>query len=429
MTTTAPPQPTRLWPRLIKAALPLYVTVTIDRLGTIAVIALLGNHATTTLAAFVFATVVFVPASLCTMTTLRGSVPTLTAALNDPPEATVIVRDIRWLSLGLGMAGTLPILSLPLLVQPLGVSSDIAESLGYLPWFMAIALIALTLKQGVIQALIAFERSKEVLWPGVADIGVTVSLAALLVPIYGINGGGAALMTGSFVGAIVGFWRLRRIAGRTGWARPRLRHIWTLARIGFPLAGGALVFVSTLAVLALAATRIGSSEAAAHGIMFELMPLITILASSIGQVSIPIMTRQLAEGAAHSIRGTTARTAVVTVTALSIGVGALIVSAPFVIPLFAAHSEPVELVLRILPVLAIAIVLQGLMWIPNAGLIALKRTPITFVNMLVCYGMLAVTAIPIAERFGLMGLWSGLMVANAVLIISQLAALWKLTRQ
>lgn len=428
LTSTTPPRPTRLWARLLTAALPLYVTVTIDRLGMIVVIAMLGNHATSTLAAFVFATVVFIPTSISTMSALRGTVPTLTPALRNPKHATLIVRDIRWLSLSLGMVGSVPLLCLPLLAQPLGISSEIAKALGYLPWFMAFALVALALKLGVIQALIAYERSKDVLWPGIADISVTVSLAVFLVPIYGINGGGAAFMTGSIVGAASSFWYLRRITGGTGWARPRPRHMWTLARIGFPLAGGSLVHMGALAILTLAATRIGSTEAAAHGIMFEFMPLITILASSIGQVSIPIMSRQLADSPANCIRNTIARTAFVITAAMSIAVGALVLGGPYVVPLFATQTEPVELVLRTLPVLAIAIMLQGLLWIPNAGLIALKRTPVTFGNMLVCYGLLAIVAIPIADQFGLIGLWLGLMAANVALIIGQMTALWKFTR-
>ena len=417
-----------LWAKLLTAAFPLYLTITFDKLGVVVVIALLGNHATTTLAAFVLTTVIYIPASMSALSALRGVVPSLAPHLENPRESGPLLRDVRWLSLSFALVGIIPLLGLPFLGKMLGASPDIVDSLGYLPYFMAAALVTFAIKQGTIQALIAFERSKDVMWPGLTDIGATVALASLLVPAYGVNGGGAAFLAGSTVGALVALWRLRIARGPTGWGRPRPGPMWSLARTGLPLAGGTFIHMSALAIMALSATRLGSSEAAAHGIMLELIPVITILSSSVCQVAIPHLSVQYIKNPPHYLRHSVFQIAVLTAITMSAGVALLVFSAPHVMPWFSTQEAPVALALEVLPFLAVVILLQGFTWIANAALIAMKRTPITFVNMLICYGALAIVALPSAEQYGLVGLWVSFMAVNAALFIGQTSAFWYLTR-
>jgi MATE family multidrug resistance protein len=82
---------------------------------------------------------------------------------------------------------------------------------------------------------------------------------------------------------------------------------------------------------------------------------------------------------------------------------------------------------KLLPVVAIAIVADGLQAVFGFGLTGLKRSGASFLVFCLLYGLLALVALPVADRFGVVGLWAALAAINGCLVVGQAGAFWRIT--
>ena len=113
---------------LLRAAIPLLLSMLTGLVGSLVVTAVLGRHATVTLAAFAVVTAVLTPAATAVAGALRGLAPFVAPHRDDPDAVVPILRDARWLSLLVGVAGGLAVLGVPLLAGLAGVPARLDQS-------------------------------------------------------------------------------------------------------------------------------------------------------------------------------------------------------------------------------------------------------------------------------------------------------------
>lgn len=405
-------QPITFSRRIMSAAAPLFFTLAVDRLGMVLIVALLAHYATESLAAFVLASAFLFPASVVVMGSLRGVTPVVAPYVDSPVAVVPVLRDVRWLAVFAGIIGSFFVVIFPFSAPLLGVPEVTTDALGYFPILMAIGLFAIAVKQGAVQVLIALDRSRSVVWPGMVDIGVSVGLGVALIPWLGLDGGGIALAAGSIASAIIAMGRLRKFYGRIGWGRPRLAPIKELARIGIPLAAGQLIRVLVFSLLGVAIARLSVDGAASHGILIEVIMLLNLLALVVSQASIPLMSREWAGDNYRGFRKALRASMLVTTVGTVVSVGLFVVAAPWVIPMISGSAAVQEILMSMLPWLVLAALGQGLSTVPTSGLVAVKRTGATLTNVIIWFGLLAVAVFPVAATFGLAGLWIAMGVAQ-----------------
>ncbi|GGN42338.1 MATE family multidrug resistance protein [Actinoplanes campanulatus] len=393
---------------ILRSALPLYVTMAVSSASALVSTALLGRHGTASLAAFAVAAAVFVPVVTAVSGVMRGMMPYVTAAHDDPAALRRVLGSGRVLGLGIGGCGALVVLATPAVARASGVDGAAVDGLGPLPLLLAAAVLAQSVGASASSALVALDRGKLVMWAGLSGTAVTVLLSALLTPRTGVSGAGIAMLASAVVVAVVAQAGLRRRTGRPG--RPDRREIVTLARTGLPMAGTVLVKFAVLSVLTFAAARLGAAQAAAHGIGETLVNLIFTAAVALGQATVPRVS-------AGSYRA--ARTAAVLAL---IGTGTLvcvlIVAGRWIVPVFSADPRLRPDVLALLPLVGFAVVTDALQAVYGFALLGLRNTLPSLFCTLIFFGLLAVVAVPTAEHGGLPLLWTALGLAN----LSQAAA-------
>ncbi|MFJ9154370.1 MATE family efflux transporter [Streptomyces sp. NPDC102270] len=408
------------------AALPLYLTLIASSAGAVVDTALLGRHATASLAAFAVAIAVFNPASAAVAGALRGVMPFVAEKDDDPDGLVDVVRSGMWLGVTVGFLGALAVAVVPLLGRIAGVSGVTLDALGGFPYLLAAAVFVLGLSMSATSTLVGLGRGQAVMRSGLAGTGAAVVLSLSLVPRLGLPGAGVAMLASVAINACVAHLGLRRVpvlAGRSlRLGRPRFGEVLRFARVGIPLAGTVLLKFASLGVLTLAAARISTDAAAVHSVCMSLANLIFTAAVAVGQALIPLMGQSLKEGDVWDARRNVAAGLRVAFGAVAV-LGLLLVTLRgVVIPVFTSDAGIQRLVRGQLPLLLLVVAFDALQAVVGFGMIGIKRTLSSLVRFAVVGGALAVVAVPVAEARGLTGLWGALACANALLVVGQLTS-------
>jgi multidrug resistance protein, MATE family len=406
---------------LLRAAVPLFLSMASGLVGSLVVAGVLGRHATVTLAAFAVMTAVLNPASAGVAGALRGLMPFVAPHRDEPVRALPILRDARWLTLLVGLAGALAVLAVPPLGRLAGVPGAVVDELGLLPYLLALDLLVIAANGGANTVLIALGRGRQVLWSSLANTGVVITLSVLLVPRWGLDGMGVAWLGAGLAGVFVSDACLRRALGRpVGHARPRWKEIAGLARVSLPLAGTVLVKFGGLGVVAFAAALTTVAEAAAHSVLGTLTGFTFLASLAVAQAALPEMAR--AEGAAE-LRRVNRTAALLAVAASGLGGLALLLAGDVLVTLFSADPAVQAGVLALVPLMLLASTADAAQVVQGFGLVALKRSGASLRYFAAGYGLLAAAAVPVARTWGITGLWSAMVAANLLVLVLQGAGL------
>ncbi|MFJ7415224.1 MATE family efflux transporter [Streptomyces sp. NPDC098077] len=417
--------------RTVATALPLYLTMLASTAGGLVDTALLGRHATASLAAFALTMAVYTPATATVAGALRGVMPFVSAHADDPDALLPVVRDGLWLAIATGLLGAAAVAGVPLIGLASGVPRQTLAELGAFPFLMAASVLVAAVGNAATSTLVGLGRSRLVMRAGMTGTATAVVLSLTLVngvgPLDGLGlpGAGIAMLVAATVGATVAHGGLRRcavLAGRPlGPGRPQVRAVIRLAGVGLPLAGTVLIKFAVLGVLAVAAARIDPVNAAAHSISVSLVGLMFAAAVAVGQATIPLLAPHVK---AKDVRGVRAGVRAGVMTALGavllIG-GVLAVLRVPVLSLFTHDVAAREQVLALLPLVLLVVVTDALQAVFGFGLVAIRDTVPSLLAFAVCYGLLALAAVPLSARGGLTALWLALLGANTLLVVGQAA--------
>ncbi|MEV0350544.1 MATE family efflux transporter [Nonomuraea sp. NPDC050680] len=402
---------------LLRAAVPLFLSMIATTVGTLVVTSVLGRHATVTLAAFAVMSAVLNPASAAVVGALRGLAPFVAPYKDSPAAAVPILRDARWLTLLVGTVGALAVLCVPLLARATGVPAEVVAELGPLSWLLALYLLVFASGGGANTVLVALGRSRQVLWSSLAASAAMIGGTVALVPPLGLTGVGVAWLLSGVAGVLVSNLCLRRALGtRVGQGRPRIREIVRLGRVSIPLAGTVLIKFGGLGVVTFAASTTGIRDVAAHAVLSTLTGFIMLASISVAQASVPEVAR--ARDATEARRANRAAallalagTAVAAAVLLGFGDSALV--------LFSDDASVRERVAALLPLMLLASTADGAQAVQGIGLTALKRSGASLIYFAVGYGVMVAVAAPVAAAWGLVGLWWLMAVTNGVLVVLQ----------
>ncbi|MFF8845279.1 MATE family efflux transporter [Streptomyces sp. NPDC015127] len=417
--------------RIVTAALPLYLTMIASSAGTLVDTAVLGRHATVSLAAFALTMAVYVPATATVAGAMRGVMPFVAAKDDDPDALLPVVRDGMWLGVVTGCAGAAAVAAVPVIGRLSGVPESTLSELDGFPVLLAASVLVAAVGNSATSTLVGLGRSRLVMRAGTAGTAAAVVLSLVLVngvgsfAGLGLPGAGAAMLAASVISAVVAHVGLRRstvLAGRRlGIGRPQARAVLRLARVGVPLAATVLVKFAVLGVLSLAVARVGTGSAAAHSVAVSLVNLMFTAAVAIGQATIPLMAPHIKAHDVPGLRRGVRAGAKVALGAVFLLGGVLVLLRDPVVSLFtrdrALHDQVTGLLLLIL----LVVVTDALQAVFGFGLIALKDTVPSLVVFTACYGALALAAVPVAVAGGLSALWASLALANTLLVVGQAA--------
>jgi len=417
---------------IAKAAAPLYVTTLAASAGSLVDTALLGRHATLSLAAFAVTVAVFSPATATVAGALRGVMPFIAPHRNAPGNLLPLVRSGMWLAFAVGGVCAAAVAAVPLLGGMFGVRPGVLAQLGAFPWMLAGSVLLIAVGQSAISVLVALGHSAQVMRSGLVGTAASVTLSVLLVggpgplPSYGLTGAGLAMLASSLVSTSLNQYALRRrtvLAGRRiRPGRPDPRQILRLARVGLPLGGTVLVKFSVLGVLTFAAARISTASAAVHSVSESLVNVIFTAAVAVGQATVPLIAEYAEARDAVRIRGSVwagIRVALCAVTVL--GTVLLMLRGPMV-GLFTKTPALENQVIRLLPLILAVVVTDALQAVAGFGLVGLKRTGPSLVSTAVWFGILAALSVPVADIAGLPGLWTALACANLLQAVTKLVS-------
>ncbi|MFD6315205.1 MATE family efflux transporter [Streptomyces nigra] len=156
----------------------------------------------------------------------------------------------------------------------------------------------------------------------------------------------------------------------------------------------------------------GTDSAAVHSVGISLVNLIFTAAVAIGQATIPLISEYVEErDTARIRRGIRAGTWLALAVVGFIGTAVIVCSA-WAVPLFTSDPEVRPQITELLPWVLAVVVTDAAQAVVGFGLIGLKRTVPSFVTTVVCYGVLAAVAAPLATAGGLTALWAALALAN-----------------
>ncbi|MET8573110.1 MATE family efflux transporter [Streptomyces sp. NPDC004783] len=423
------------WIGIAATALPLYLTMIAASAGALVDTALLGRHATATLAAFAIAMAVFSPATATVAGALRGVMPFVTPSKEDPDRLVPVVRSGTWLAIAVGAVAAAAVASVPLIGQVLGVPRVVLHQLGIFPLLLAGSVLAISVSSAATSVLVALGHAKAVMRAGLLGTAASTALSVLLVggpgplPSHGLTGAGIAMLASSMISACVNQVSIRRSIVLNGHSlypgRPNVKQVWALGTVGIPLAGTVLVKFAVLGVLTFAVARIGTDSTAVHSIGISLVNLIFTAAVAVGQATIPLIsdcaTKHDSTGIRRSVRaGTWLALSVVGCIAASV-----IILSSWIVPLFTQDADVRQQVTDLLPLVLAVVVADALQAVVGFGLIGLKRTVPSFVATSVCYGVLAAVAAPVATSGGLAALWMALALANFLQAVSKTCSFYR----
>lgn len=415
--------------RITSVAAPLYLSMIAVSLSALVNTAVLGRFDTAALAGFAVTGAVYFPAMAAVSGAVRGVMPFVSAKADDRPGLLEVTRNGTWLAVIVGVLGALAVAGVPLLAEATGVPARTVDSLGAFPWLMAGCVLVNGFGSMATSTLVGLSRSRIVMRAGLASAITTMALSVVLVagpgplPALGLAGSGLALLISNVVVAVVAILGLRshlgeRYADLVG-TRFRPREVLALAKVGIPMAATVLIKFAVLGVLALAAARVSTEAAAVHNIGTVLVGLTFNVAVAIGQATIPVVSGHAAKGDMARARRGVGAGLIVNLAVLGVLCVLLVVLSPLVVPLFTEDPAVVPVAEALMPLVALAVLFDGIQAVMGFGLIGLKRTVPSLIVFAVLYGLLAVVSIPIAASAGVSGLWTTLAVANVLLAIGQ----------
>lgn len=422
---------------MARGAAPLYVTTLVASVGASVNVALLGRHDTAALAAFAVTLAIYAPAVATVAGVLRGMSPFVADTEGDPHELGRLVGTGVWLAVVVGGLGALAVSLAGPVGSALGVSGRTVDRLGAFPLVLAVAVLLVATSTSATSVLVALGRGSIVLRSGLVATGVTVGLSVVLVgapgplPSLGLAGAGIAIVGGLTCGALLANLALRRVPEMRGAAhwpgRPDVARMVRIARVGIPLAGTVLVKFGVLGVLTIAAARLGTGQAAVHGVAESLVNLIFTAAVAVGQTVVPLVAGHARAGEARAARRTVAAGGQVALAVVAVLCVTLVLGGRWVIPVFTDDPAVQDRLASLMPVVALVVLADAVQAVWGFGMVGLKRTTPSLVSTVLTFGALAALAVPIADRFGLTGLWVALAIANLVQAIAKISWFHRLT--
>lgn len=414
---------------IARAAAPLYVSTLAASAGSLVDTALLGRHATVSLAAFAVTVAVFSPATATVAGALRGVMPFVAPHREDPEGLLPVVRSGMWLAFAVGGVCAAAVAAVPLLGGAFGVPGAVLGQLELFPWMLAGSVLLIAVNSSATSVLVALGRSPQVMRSGLVGTGVSVALSVVLVggpgalPSFGLAGAGVAMLASCAVGAGLNQYALRRrtvLAGRPiRPGRPDPREVLRLARVGVPLGATVLVKFSVLGVLTFAAARIGTDSAAVHSVSESLVNVVFTAAVAVGQATVPLIAGYAEDRDLARIRRSVDAGIGVALCAVVVLGTVLVVLRDPVIGLFTKDPGLADQVVRLLPLVLAVVVADALQAVAGFGLVGLKRTVPSLVSTAVWFGVLAALAVPVADAAGLAGLWTALACANLLQAVTK----------
>ncbi|TMR12415.1 MATE family efflux transporter [Nonomuraea turkmeniaca] len=403
---------------ILNAAVPLFLSMSAGVVAQLISTSLLGHQATTQLAAFALANAVLAPVTAAVSGGLRGMAPFIAVCRDRPAEALPILKDARWLTIGLGTVGASVMLGVPLIARIGGVPDEVAAEFGTLPLLLALQVLLYSAGGGANGMLVALGRSRLVLWSSLSSTVLGVFLHLILVPRMGIQGTGIALLASTALAVTVSNVLLLRVPELAGQSlrpgRPRPREIVRMARVGIPMSATLVVKFAVMGGVTYAAARTGAQGAAAHAILVSLHGFLGLGAFAVAQAVTPEIARAAAPGDARRLNR-----AALTIAAAGELAGALVLLflGEAVLGLFTSDDTVLDLALVLLPLLAAYALADDCAIVTSAGLTGLKRSTWSLGSAIAGNGMLALAMAPAAAAYGLAGLWIAL-IASRVLILA-----------
>ncbi|MEW2378659.1 MATE family efflux transporter [Micromonospora sp. NPDC047812] len=415
--------------KIVAVAAPLYLSMIAASVSALVNTAALGRFGTVALAAFALTGAVYFPATAAVTGAVRGVMPFVSASADDRDSVIRVVRDGTWLAVTIGLLGAAAVSGAGLLARSSGVPDETIAELGYFPLLMAGSVLLGSIAAMASSSLVGLGHSKIVMRAGLVAAACTAVLSLLLVngigplPALGLVGSGLAMLVANLATCVMTMLGLRAKLDipLSGLAVARLHpgRVLELAKVGIPMAGTVLVKFGVLGVLAFAAARISTTAAAAHSIATALVGLTFTAAVAVGQAGIPLVSSRAATADIPGVRRSVRAGLLVAATVVGTLCALLVVLRPVFLPLFTVDPEVREVMVGLLPVVALAILGDGLQAVLGFGLTGLKRTVPSFLVFSVLYGVLALIALPVASATGIIGLWTALVVINVLVGIGQ----------
>ncbi|MEO3795379.1 polysaccharide biosynthesis C-terminal domain-containing protein [Nonomuraea sp. B10E15] len=399
------------------AAVPLFLSMTVNQVAGLVTTAVLGRRATAALAAYAVTAAVLNPAFTAITGALRGMAPFIAPHREHPPGAIPVLRDARWLALSVAALAAGAVACVPVVASLGGAPPEVLAELGIFPYLLVVHVLLYGLGGGANAALIALGHSRQVIWASLAGAAVSIVLVVLLVPRIGLPGLGCSMIAAGATALAVSNLRLRRLlGGRVGRGRPRPPEIMKLARVGIPLSGTLLIKFAVLGVVTYAAVRTGTREAAAHAVLHALMGPLMFVSLSVAQASVPEVAR--AQGV-REVRSVTRAALALAVIGVAAGGALLLAFRDPLVTVFTSDDGVRTTVLGLAWLMVVMAAVDGSQAVMAFGLAGLKRSSWSLGSVAAGYGMLTVAAVPVAATWGLAGLWWALIANSALLIVLQ----------
>ncbi|WP_150236526.1 MATE family efflux transporter [Nocardiopsis quinghaiensis] len=423
--------------RIAGKAGPLYLSMLATMAGGMVTAGVLGNAGTAQLAAYALVIAVFNPVLMVIQGALRGSTPFVAENGEDPRKLAPVVRDSLWLALTMGALGALLITTVPLWGRLAGVAAPTLAALGPYPLLMGLYVVVASVGASVTVLLIGLGHNRAVLALSLVTTVLAVALVPALVlgpgpvPAMGLPGAGLAVLAGGGATVCLSLYVARRVTvlreQPVGLGAPHWAGVRRIARVGLPSGSTLLVKFGTMGVLALAVARIGSAEAAAHQLLVVVATFVFLAATATGQSTVPLTARAAGRGDRAGVRRSLLAGYLVAVPVVVVSAALVWAASGTVVGLFTDDPDVAALVTALLPVLFAVVVADTVQALPGMGLLGLKDARPSMYTFAVCYGLLALVAVPVAGAGGLTSVWTVYAVATAGLVAGQGLAFWRLS--
>ncbi|MEE2036813.1 MATE family efflux transporter [Nocardiopsis sp. CT-R113] len=428
-----PPPSVRVLARGIAAkSVPLYLSMLATMAGGMVTAAVLGNSGTAELAAHALVIAVFNPALMVVQGALRGSMPFIAENEDDPASLAPVVRNSLWLALSLGAFGGLLVATAPSWGRLIGVAAPTLAALGPYPLLVGLFVVVASVRASATVLLIGLGHNRSVLVLSLVGTALVVVLTPALVlgtgpvPPLGLAGAGVSLLVEGTVTLVLALYVSRRTTvlrgHRVGPGLPHCAGVGEIARVGLPSGSTLLIKFGALSLLALAVARIGAADAAAHQLLVVIATFVFVPAIAAGQSCVPFVARAAGRGSRTEVRRSVLAGYAVAVPLVAASVALVWAAAGPFAGLLTGDPEVASAVTALLPVLCAVVVADALQSLPGMGLLGLKDPRPSMYTFAVCYGLLALVSVPLAEAGGLDLLWCAYAVATAGLAVGQGAA-------
>ncbi|MEU6170831.1 MATE family efflux transporter [Streptantibioticus parmotrematis] len=188
---------------------------------------------------------------------------------------------------------------------------------------------------------------------------------------------------------------------------------------------GALGALVVMGVLTFAAARIGTADAAVQIVCVSLSNVMYTAAVAVGQAVARTVAVAARDHEVAAVRRIVAVGAVLALGAAAFFGIVLVGLRHQVVSVFSSDHVVLAGVMALLPLLLASVATDALQAVSGFGLVGLRVTRPSLTWTLLWFGLLGVVAVPVAESGGLRALWSALVVANALQVVSKLASFRK----